>query len=83
MNSKTICKHSELDPVEATLFGAMDGKIVTTEMVRKREFLGRFGSSCGKRNFNVSFFRDNLKLIEYKKYVINYPPENWSLIKIT
>lgn len=83
MNSRTICKHSEVDSLSNyDLFGAMDGKIVTSEMVKNKEFLGIFGSSCGKRNFNKSFFNKHPKLLEYKDYVINYPSEKWTLIKL-
>ena len=83
MNSRTICKHSEIDfIVKYELFGAMDGKIVTSEMVNNKEFLGRFGSSCGKRNFDTSFFDKHPKLLEYKDYVVNYPSEKWTLINL-
>ena len=58
-------------------------KIVTTEMVKCGEFLGRFGSSCGKRNFHKDkFFKEHQDMKEYKDYVVDFPPEKWSIIKI-
>ena len=58
MNSRTICKHSELDREHTNRppfypFGCIDAKITNTKMARKLSFIGRFGSACG-RNFDAS-----------------------------
>jgi hypothetical protein len=58
MNSRSICKHTELDPEHTNRpafypFGCTDAKITTTKMARKLSFIGRFGSACG-RNFDAS-----------------------------
>jgi hypothetical protein len=55
MGSRSICKHVELEPDHTKKrpakypFGAFDGKVVTTDMVKKMQFLGRWGSSCGRK----------------------------------
>jgi hypothetical protein len=44
MGIRSICKHSYKTP-----FGAFDGKVVTANMAKKMQFLGRWGSSCGRK----------------------------------
>jgi hypothetical protein len=58
MNSRSICKHTELDPEHTNRpafypFGCIDAKITNSKMARKLSFIGRFGSACG-RSFDVS-----------------------------
>jgi len=58
MNSRSICKHTELDPEHTNRpafypFGCTDAKITTSKMARKLSFIGRFGSACG-RDFDAS-----------------------------
>ena len=36
------------------MFGAIDGKVLTTESAKKMQFYGRFGASCGKRHFRIA-----------------------------
>jgi len=55
MGSRSICKHVELEPDHTKKrpakypFGAFDGKVVTADMAKKMRFLGRWGSSCGRK----------------------------------
>jgi hypothetical protein len=63
--ARTICKHVEFEPEKTRRrayahYGVIDGKAVDTAMARKMEFMGRWGSSCG-RTLNV------------KKYVAKHP----------
>lgn len=56
--ARTICKHVELEPEKTkrrshSHYGAIDGKVTDTTMAKKMEFMGRWGSSCG-RAFNVA-----------------------------
>ena len=58
MNSRSICKHTELDAQHTNRpafypFGCTDAKITNTKMARKLSFIGRFGSACG-RDFNAA-----------------------------
>jgi (2Fe-2S) ferredoxin len=48
-NSRTICKHDD-----ENMFGAIDGKVLTTESAKKMRFYGRFGASCGQRHFRIA-----------------------------
>jgi hypothetical protein len=58
MNSRSICKHTELDAQHTNRppfypFGCIDAKITNAKMARKLSFIGRFGSACG-RDFNAA-----------------------------
>lgn len=58
MNSRSICKHTELDNEHTSRpphypVGCTDIKITNTKMARKLSFIGRFGSACG-RKFDAS-----------------------------
>jgi hypothetical protein len=61
-NKNSICKHTELDP-EAHFkpYSCTDGKVINTNMAKTQTFMGRFGSACGKRHFQI------------KKYVKEHP----------
>ncbi len=86
-NMRSICKHSEnkIDSIDIgkkspTLFGATDGKIVTSDMARDMKFEARFGSSCG-REFNISeFIRKNPQFKKWRPYVKDFQSHNWVII---
>ena len=64
-NNNTVCNHNETLKKKAIPFGAVDGKVTTSEIAKKGEFYGRWGSACG-RSFNVKqFLKRNPK---YKKW---------------
>lgn len=52
--NRSICKHGELNSERSGKrpahypFGAIDGKVVTSDMAKKMAFFGRWGSSCGR-----------------------------------
>ena len=85
MNSKTICKHTELDgnanqPFE--LVGSMDGKVINSSMAKNMSFLARFGSSCGKRNFDKSvFLKEHPEYKFLKDYITDFPSRKWTKIE--
>jgi hypothetical protein len=60
-NSRGICRHTELDPTKTASrlpfypFGSLDGKVVNSDLAKRMEFWGRWGSPCG-RVFYVSDF---------------------------
>jgi len=83
MNTNGICRHSELDhrgtePFE--LVGCTDGKVLNSEMAKELSFVGRFGSSCG-RKFSI---KDHVKKHphhkEWSKYVEDFPQYKWTKI---
>lgn len=83
-NNRSICKHSENSTYMSnnitkspSLFGATDGKIVTSLMAKDMKFEARFGSSCG-REFNISeFVKENPKLKKWRPYLKNFPSKEW------
>lgn len=80
-NSRSICKHNELDnfdPSPYYLWGALDGKVVDSKMAENMSFLGRFGSSCGKRAFSVKdFIKEHKEYEHWKPYLCDLPNKKW------
>lgn len=87
MNSRTICKHSELDAGKFTgkpyyPFGCTDGKIVNSKMAREMSFLGKFGSCCN-RSFNADeHIKKHPRYKKWKKYLKDLPNKKWISIKL-
>jgi len=80
--ARTICKHVEVEGEKTrrrpySHYGAIDGKAVDAKMARKMEFMGRWGSSCG-RTFTIGKY---VKLHpEYKKtahLLEDFKPRPW------
>lgn len=76
MGSRSICKHVEVEGASKKRpakypFGAIDGKVVTTDMVKKMTFLGRWGSSCGR------VYRPTRTIRKRYPYVPNFRGEGW------
>jgi hypothetical protein len=87
-NKRSICAHYELDGTRNNnkhtyhdLYGCVDGKVVDTQLAKKLQFEGRFGSSCG-RVFSVQDHIDNHpQYKEWEKYLSDFPLEPWVEIK--
>lgn len=78
MNDNGICNHTEL-VAPYDLFGATDGKITTSSMARKMEFLGISGSACGKRRINTdSFFKKHPNQSLWKNVLEDMGPHTWT-----
>jgi hypothetical protein len=61
-NRNGICKHPELDPeMDYRPYSCTDGKVMDAKSAKTQNFYGIFGSSCGKRFFDV------------KKYIKEHP----------
>jgi hypothetical protein len=81
-NSRTICKHTHLDPRKSNRsqyypYGCTDGKIVDTKMANEMSFIGRFGSSCGTE-FNVKkYVKKHPKYKRWGNYLKNMPSQPW------
>lgn len=84
MNGHSLCKHLEKESSKknVNVFGAIDGKVVDSKMAKKMEFLGRFGSSCG-RVFNSSkFLKENPKYEKLRPYLRDFPKTKWITLGI-
>jgi hypothetical protein len=81
-NSRTLCRHTHLDPEESTRdafypFGCTDAKVVDSEMAKRMCFQGRFGNACGT-NFNVKkYLKEHPKYKSWGKYLVNMPSQPW------
>jgi hypothetical protein len=86
MNSRGICKHSEMDSVASNRpafypFGCVDGKVMDTKMAKKMSFDGRFGCACG-RPFSVNqFIHQHPEYIAWQPYLSDFPTFPWKMIK--
>lgn len=81
-NHRSICRHDEMDdePSKIKLNGSIDGKIVNTEMAMNGNFLGKFGSSCG-RVFNLNkFTKKNPNLKNWEEVLENIENNEWTLL---
>jgi len=85
LNFRGICKHSELDGSFGnkhpySLYGCTDGKVVNTELAKKGEFIGKFGSCCG-RGFKIDeHIAKHPEYKEWEEYVDDMPIHKWTLI---
>lgn len=78
-NHRSICKHTNSDNNYPS--GAIDGKIVDTNMAKKMTFIGRFGNSCGT-DFNIRKYIEKYpKNKVWTKYIKNMPYQSWTELK--
>ena len=70
MNQNGICKHPERDPdAKYKPYSCTDGKVIDSTMAKQLRFEGIFGSSCGRREFDI------------KKYVTDHPEyKHWGTV---
>ena len=69
---RTLCAHNELDPNREgaehwepyNAFGAIDGKVVDSELAKHMAFIARWGSACGTA-------------FDAKKYLLDHPQYDW------
>lgn len=76
---RTICKHVETEPAFKKRpanfpFGAIDGKVVTTNMAKKMTFWGIWGSSCGRG------YRPTRTIKKRYPNVPNFKNSRWNII---
>jgi hypothetical protein len=78
---RNICRHSEIEEEpNRALYGSTDSKITNSKMASDMNFLGRFGSGCG-RSFKIKEFVS--KYSEYKKWenvVDDFKSYRWVII---
>lgn len=82
MNMNVVCKHPELDP--NTLFrpySCTDGKILDSNMAKKMEFEGLFGSGCGKRFFDKSkYIQEHPEFKPWGELLEDMPIQKWTIL---
>jgi hypothetical protein len=71
--TRSICKHYELKNKEP--FGAIDGKVVTSDMAKKLSFWARWGSSCGR------IYKPSKTLKLKFPYIPSFKNEPWTIIR--
>jgi hypothetical protein len=84
-NSRTICRHTELDAEKSTreayyAFGCTDAKITDSKMAKKMEFIGRFGSSCDKAFHVNTFIKKHPKYKHLGEFLKNRPTQPWTYL---
>lgn len=86
-SSRTICGHLELDdgavPASPPPFmpaGALDGKIIDSNMAKDWRFWAKMGCSCD-RNFDANdFLRDHPQYNWLKEYLPDLPNQPWIVL---
>lgn len=86
-SNRTCCSHYDLDKSLHSGYvpfypgGALDGKVIDTNMAKKMSFCGRWGNSCGIP-FNVKkYINKNPQWSDYKPYLIDRPTQEWSIFE--
>lgn len=79
LNNNSICKHSELSKkMDYNPYGSTDAKVVNSTMAKTMNFIGRFGSGCG-RIFKVDEYIKKYPKYEKWKNVLNdFVNYNWT-----
>lgn len=86
--ARTICKHVEVEPEKTRRrsyahYGVIDGKAVDATMARKMEFMGRWGSSCG-RTMNVKSYVKKHPMYRKTAHLLeDFKAEPWIKIRPT
>ena len=86
--SRTVCSHYELDdrafmsqsdrPKPYAPRGAVDGKVVTSDLARELKFMGIWGSSCGTPFYKDEFCERNLQWESLKPYLHDRISQPWT-----
>lgn len=86
--SRTVCSHYELDdrafmsqadrPKPYAPRGAVDGKVITSDLARELKFMGIWGSSCGTPFYKDEFCERNLQWESLKPYLHDRISQPWT-----
>lgn len=86
--SRTVCSHYELDdrafmsqadrPKPYAPRGAVDGKVITSNLARELKFMGIWGSSCGTPFYKDDFCERNLQWESLKPYLHDRISQPWT-----
>lgn len=88
--SRTVCSHYELDdrafmsqadrPKPYAPRGAVDGKVITSNLARELKFMGIWGSSCGTPFYKDEFCKRNLQWESLKPYLHDRNSQPWTVL---
>ncbi|MGD2094744.1 MAG: C45 family autoproteolytic acyltransferase/hydrolase, partial [Phycisphaerales bacterium] len=88
-SSRTICGHHELDdgsiPLSRGAYypgGAIDGKVIDSDMAKNWQFWARWGSSCDIGFDAVKFLEKHTQYDWLKGYLKNLPVESWTIFPV-
>ena len=76
---RCICIHYENDELYGyTPAGCTDGKVVNSNLAKTQNYIGRFGSSCG-RKFDVSkFVKKHSEHHKWGSILEDFPTYKWT-----
>lgn len=87
--SRTVCSHYELDdrafmsqadrPKPFAPRGAVDGKVISSDLAREMKFMGIWGSSCGTPFYKDAFCERNLQWESLKPYLHDRVSQPWTI----
>jgi hypothetical protein len=88
-SSRTICGHRELEDGSVPSgggpwkpAGAIDGKVVDSQMAKSRQFWARWGSSCG-RSFDANdFLAEHPQYNRLEGYLPNLQTQPWAILQM-
>jgi len=87
---RTLCAHNELDPnyegeehwQPYAAFGAIDGKVVDSEMAKKMSFMARWGAACGTP-FDAQKYLEEHPQYDWEQGILqSRPSEPWTEFSI-
>lgn len=91
--SRTVCSHYELDdrafmsqadrPKPFAPRGALDGKVISSDLAREMKFMGIWGSSCGTPFYKDAFCERNIQWEMLKPLLHDRPSQLWTTFALT
>jgi len=87
MDTLSVCKHTELDPHVSKRpgfypFGCVDGKITTTDLAKQMQFIGRFGSACGRKFSAKEHIKKHPQYKSWAPFLSDFPRYPWTKFNI-
>jgi hypothetical protein len=82
LNRNGICKHPELDPeMDYKPYSCTDGKVMDARTAKTQNFYGIFGSSCGKRHFDVKkYLKEHPQYKQWGTVLEDMPIYKWTIL---
>jgi hypothetical protein len=84
-SSLTVCKHSDLDPGSGKRYpfypwGCVDGKVTSSSMAKKLEFVGRYGAACGIAFSVKKYLKAHPEYEEWRPVLRDMPTYKWTML---
>jgi hypothetical protein len=93
MCSRTVCSHYELDdrafmsqadrPKPFAPRGALDGKVISSDLAREMKFMAIWGSSCGTPFYKDAFCDRNMQWEMLKPHLHDRPSQPWTTFALS